>query len=260
MSHLCLVRWFAVSIAVALFVAALQSQGTATQQQELLRATSVDGRLHVDPPWPIDWELLAPRALVDFDIDQPDETLVVSLERRRNMFNDAEVEFTAPLPAPLQQERFYLISSDGIQEIRAERLTGTVRFSFTGDREIAGRTLFGYIEASALDGEPLFDSGFVLASLTPRGFVIQDSRLERLRFVPERVREQWTTLAEEARRFWVVARAYEFRFDGDPLARTFVQWVPDTACYEACCRERYSVLSGEDSPRVVASYDGGCDL
>jgi hypothetical protein len=38
------------------------------------------------------------------------------------MFDDAEVELTAPLPTAHQQQRLHPISGDGIREMRVERL------------------------------------------------------------------------------------------------------------------------------------------
>ena len=78
-------RWLGVCVAV-MFLVVPQSRGQAIQQQELLTATIVDGRLQFDPPGPIDWAQLAPRDLVEFDIDEPDQALLDTLDELRNMY------------------------------------------------------------------------------------------------------------------------------------------------------------------------------
>ena len=60
---------------------------------------------------------------------------------------------------------------------------------------------------------------------------MQDSTADRLQLLPESVRKQWTTLPVEAQQFWTITRAYTFRFDGDELIRTFVQWAADAAWF-----------------------------
>lgn len=176
------------------------------------------------------------------------------------MFDDAELDFEAVLPENLQKRFFYFVSPDGIQELRAERLKGIVRFSLGTDGTIVSRTVYGYVVAKAVDHKNLAPAGFVLAFHQPRTFEIRESTHDTKKLVPQEVRENWETLSAADRQFWTVEKKYVFRFQGEDRNWTFVQWVPDKACYEVCCELRYSVLVGEETPRTIAGYSGSCDI
>ncbi|MCP5118256.1 MAG: hypothetical protein GY953_46165 [bacterium] len=248
-------------LAVGLLLAGLQtfSQDT-TGRENLLRATLVNGRFEFSPPVPVDWRRLAPRHLVDFEIEHPEPGFLSELVTRQDMFNNAEIRFEAPLPRDLQTYVFYLISESGVEEIHAIRLEGTVRYSLDDQGSIASRTLFGYVTATPGAGDPSPPAGLVRPSPAHRDFETRASTLDVRQLVPVEVRKQWDTLPEKARRFWTIERQYSFQFDGDDVPYTFVQWTPDKECYEACCEIRYSVLAGEQPPRLVAGYGGQCDI
>ena len=243
-----------------LAVAGLLLLGLQAPGQEFLGATLVDGRFEFSPPAPVDWQELAPRHLAGFEIEHPEPGFLADLVRRQDMFQNAEISFDAPLPEDLRTQVFYLVSEAGIQTIRASRLRGTVRYRLSKKGSITSRTLYGYIVAAPAEGSPQPPAGLVLARPARSDFETQKSALVSEQLVPAEVREGWDTLPAKARRFWAIETQYSFWFADEDAGYTFVKWIPDTGCHEACCEVRYSVFADELSPRLLASYSGRCDI
>jgi hypothetical protein len=226
---------------------------------ELLGATPVDGFLQFSSPVPVNWEALAPSDWVGFDIAHPPADLLSEFVRKEGSYFHADFHFHAPLPRDFDDYVFHLIAAEGIRQITAERLKGTVRFRLGGRSTITERVVFGYVIASPGAGEPEAPAGFVLPSTRHTKAETWESTYRAVELVPPQVRDRWRERSKEERHFWTIQHQYSFRFDTDNLTRVFVQWAPDNGCYEGCCAVRLSVFQA-DELLPVASYDGQCDI
>jgi hypothetical protein len=245
----------------SLTLAFAEGGGTfAAAEERWLGATLVAGRIEFEAPESVDWEKFAPRGLVGFELSETEPALISALDRMRNMFDDAELNFDAPLPESLQKRFFYFVSRDGIQELRAERLRGIVRFGLGEDGTPLSRLLFGYVIATAADRKGLAPAGFVLGLDRPATFEVRAATQDVRKLVPQAVRDNWESLSEAERQFWTVEKQYTFRLQGEDRYFTFVQWLPDKQCHEACCEFRYSVLVGLEASSVIAMHYARCDI
>ena len=248
-----------LGIAVLFLVGLLPTLAQSGTLGALQAASLVNGRLEFSSPVPVLWQEWAPRDLVEFEIQNPPADLLSDLFKARDLFGNAEKPFEVPLPTSLHGFFFYYISESGIHPVQADGLWGTVRFRLS-QTSITARSFFGAMVARLGEGSPQAPAGFVLASVREQIFDMRESTRSALELVPPEVREKWNDLLDQARQFWTIQRQYSYSSENDEVVYTFVQWVPDKQCHEACCELRYSVFAGEDSPRLVASYAGQCDI
>jgi hypothetical protein len=125
---------------------------------------------------------------------------------------------------------------------------------------ITNRQIFGYLIATSPESDLQPPAGLVLALQGLRSVETGESSLGAAQLIAADVGEKWDLLPPEAHRFWAIQRQYWLKFAGQDITYTFVKWASDEDCYEACCQLRYSVFAGEQTPLLVATYSGQCDI
>lgn len=222
--------------------------------------------IHYDAPSNIDWPSMAPSDLSR--ITESAETVKhwEMLEARRNMFDNSEFVYEAPVPDELIDSRHYLIGADGITILVLTHATGTVRFTLhSREQRITARTDYGKITAEARNrmeegggfvfSDPVRVPRQVAASDLDIQDLIQNSALDR-----ERGPESGDVLSAQEILVWKIQKQYTFAVDGEKAQYAFIQWATTGVTFESMCTYRYAIVALVPRPRVIATSNYGCDI
>lgn len=240
----------------------------------------------------LDWEQLAQDHFDEFDLNllDPHKTsrtlhtarehaIVRRLASESNLFGHTEVAYDAPLPNDLTRHAFFLVSPNGVHELRPTRLMGIVRFrSNVANTVIFDLTHYGYVAAKPLSDGPLPTGGFVVEGTQPiithrpaRAAVLRvvEARIEHARAETARRkrprspqdRPQENQRKRAGRELWHPIgwdyrpiNSFTFRLRGTDEEYVFIQWAPDF------CNVSFEISRRDEPNEILASGGYGCDI
>lgn len=216
-------------------------------------SASPEGRqISFTPPVDVDWEALMPDS-IRYLVDNKDrEKVLQQILDRSGMFG-AIFEFTQDIPVDIPQRWYYLLSPEGFFPVSLKAVKGRVRF-----RTYKGRiTSINYSGdlIGAFEGDPPeLNYGFVVLAdsrlhenITPGSFSADELKADTSYFM-------------RGTDFWGIRDQYMISFDGVDTRYAFVQWVPDSECFEACCEIRLSLFRMGDPNVSVHGNNFRCDI
>ncbi|MDA2914378.1 hypothetical protein MYX77_10575 [Acidobacteriia bacterium AH_259_A11_L15] len=228
-----------------------------------------EGEIHFAPFGFVDWGAQA-RRHADVDVEHPSPEQLQRLRQKINMFGSSAVSYEAPL-GPGQEEGFYyLLTSNGVEELQPRSLTRTVSFTFDAEKnEILEVAHYGFVVATPASGEPAREGGFVLWSGSPletsRQPVTASAEGEpSLGSRVENGQRQWffreggrTVQFYEMEGPWPEGILAAYVLTVRPGNRRFllVRWEPDRACASVCCGLAYDLYEiGPELESVTFTY------
>jgi hypothetical protein len=195
---------------------------------------------------------LAPRRY-----ENPSKGELAKFEKQKDMFGNTDKEYIVTIVAELAHRRFYLLSSDGVVELKVERMKGVVRFGFDNP---GPRVDYGNLIGEARRGTLPQGGGFVLVTSGNEEFETSgvDMGLSNL---SDALRKEATgDKKSSGAELWTVIKAIRVRRVSSGESYYFVQFVPDSRCKELCCESRYSLTTTANPPKFVATNEYDCDI
>ena len=216
-------------------------------------------------PRDINWERLARNHLSwAYSDPLPHEALRQVEKYSCESCGSSDVPFAAPLERSLQAGSYYLVSPDGISEIKLARLLGFVRFSLESGNATAKRQqAFGELAATPSPrlGPP--EGGFVLFSRAPVHF----ERIASARFTANRDGGQVQCAYREGNLLHNLVLPFSgyaqaessFAFQANAEKFCFVSWQPGEGCEQGCCQWQYTLFEATRALRLLHTSQYGCD-
>jgi len=216
-----------------------------------VNAYPADHGIQFDSPIEIDWRSLAPK-----HYDNLDKSELAELEKRKDMFGNTEQAYMVTVAPELAGWHFYLISPDGIVELKVEKMKGIVRFGFMESRRM--RVDYGSLIGAAVTGTTPWSGGFVAVTSGAAEFRKSDVDLTNLLDAlrkndrPDDKGRVWQTPA--------IVKAFRLQLVKTGGSYYFIQFVADGACEQLCCESRFAIMTAAPSPEGVASNEYDCDI
>jgi hypothetical protein len=230
-----------------------KSGASAKSGLTFINALPTKRGIEFDSPIEINWRALAPRRY-----ENPSRSELAEFEKQKDMFDNTEKEYIVSIVPELARRHFYLFSSDGVVELKVERMIGTVRFGFLDPGR--ARIDYGELIGVAKTGTLPQGGGFVAA--TPDAEEFENSAVGMsLSKLGDALRQVAT--GDDIRKspeLWRIIKATRLRRVKTGESYYFVQFAPDTECKELCCLSSYSLTTAANSPKFVATINYDCDI
>jgi hypothetical protein len=218
-----------------------------------IKALPTKRGVEFDSPIEINWRALAPRRY-----DNPSKSELAEFEKQKDMFGNTEKEYVVSIVPELARRHFYFFSSDGVVELKVERMKGIVRFGFLdpGQERVDYGGLIGVAKAGTLPQ----GGGFV--AVTPDAEEFERSPVGvSLSGLSDALRK--VAAGDDVRssqELWTIIKANRLRRVKTGESYYFVQFAPDTECKWLCCESSYSLATTTNPPKFVATNDYDCDI
>jgi hypothetical protein len=218
-----------------------------------INALATERGVEFDSPIEIDWRALAPKRY-----DNPSKSELAEFEKQKDMFGNTEKEYIVTIVPELARRHFYFFSSDGIVELKVEKMKGVVSFGFLDPGQ--ERADYGGLIGVAKTGTLPQGGGFVAVTPDAEGFEKSavDMSLSKLSDALRKV-----ATGDDVRgapELWTIIKANRVRRVKTGESYYFVQFAPDTGCKWLCCESSYSLATTANPPKFVATNEYDCDI
>jgi hypothetical protein len=242
---------------IRLFIFCLVAIGafpqTAKKGLAFINAMPTKRGVEFDSPIEIDWRALAPTRY-----DNPSKSELAEFEKQKDMFGNTEKEYIVTIVPELARRHFYFFSSDGVVELKVERMKGTVRFGFLNPGQ--ERIDYGGLIGAAKTGTLPQGGGFVAVTPDAEEFEKSAAGVSLSKLSDALRAAAPGDTAKSHPELWKVIKAIRLRRVSTGESYYFVQFAPDTACKWMCCESSYSLATTANPPKFVATNDYDCDI
>ena len=225
------------------------------QAVEFVSAFPAERAIRFDCPVEIDWHSLAPEHFEKLTAGE-----LAELAKQQDMFHNVEKTYVVNRSSKLAGLHFYLIASEGIFELRVERMEGTVRLRFEPEAAEAIREDYGSLLGTAKNGALPKSIGFVAITRNAVKFQQSSAGIAPSAFRARMQAPPNPNALGTYPELWTMVKNYKLRLLPDGPAYYFIQFVPDGSCRELCCESRYLLTTPDPSLTQVASSDYDCDI
>jgi len=230
--------------------------------KSFIRAHHENSMILFAPAPNLDWETLAPKYLTAINIANPTKWELNSLLYNSNeVTHTAEFPFESILDEKISSWHWYLISTNGIDELQLSRLRGVVSFKIDpASRNIIRRDCYGYVLGFRKGPSANWDSGgFVIKSKERLTWQLDTAREGRQKFVHDLSKQQplpgQHVERDEDR---IIDMKYQFKLTNDGPSFTFVSYKENMK--SPTCKYRFQLLLTESMEQPVAENYYGCDI
>lgn len=222
----------------------------------------------------LDWHKFAPQKIKAINMNKLTKDDIDFIRTGKQFLSSIYLNFILPIPEEIKGKHFYLITSQGIEELTPTGLAGNAKFHMLAGDKIVPEPIqyYGSVITDAASFGNTVEGGFVMSSsIALKTSIFYDApKIQQIFSVQAVGRKKIYSYIYENKKLTLdlmhrdhllkIDHVFTFKIDGIDSEYLFVNWHPDDKCTYGCCGNGYSLFQADQDLRELTSTVLGCDV